>query len=305
MSRARASVAVGVFALSLLWTLLTPWCTSDGATAADYVEAARAKAGRATEGAIVLVHPPWRDDAVRALRAAALFPPGTAITTALSPRQGEPLPPLLILRDAAAPPLPRALSRHVEEEEQRGGVRVARIQPDATGADARDLSDALSAAEVELQRADGTHRCAWSPLARRHLCEGLPEWVHVGVEELPVGGRSERCTWAHPVTDAVLVVRFPRARLLGTLELELALTDGAADNAALAPVRAELLVDGVAAASLEKAPGRRGFVSTTVNTGSTSGAPQGARDGSVELRLSTPNDGQRHTCFRLTTRPAP
>lgn len=306
MSRGRAGLVVAFFALSLLWTLLTPWCTSDGASAADYVEAARAAAARAPDGALVLVHPPWRDDAVRALRAASVFPPGTAITTALSPRHGEPLPALLVLRDSAAPPLPRALRRHVLEEERQGAVRAAVLQATRDGTTSRDLSDGLAAAEVEVAiaanvelKGDGSsQRCAWSPLAQRHLCEGLPEWVHVGVENLPVGGRTERCTWAHPVTGAVLTVRFPHARLLGSLELELALTDGAADNAALAPVRAELLVDGTPAASLDTRPGQRGFVRTSVTTG----AP---RDASVELRLTTPNDGQRHTCFRLTTRSTP
>ena len=298
MSRGRAGLVVAFFALSLLWTLLTPWCTSDGASAADYVEAARAAAARAPDGALVLVHPPWRDDAVRALRAASVFPPGTAITTALSPRHGEPLPALLVLRDSAAPPLPRALRRHIDAEERHGAVRVAALQPVAEDDTRRDLSDWLAQAEVSVKREGSTQSCAWSPLAQRHLCEGMPEWVHVGVENLPVGGRTERCTWAHPVTGAALTVRFPHVRLLGALELELALTDGAADNAALAPVRAELLVDGTPAASLDTRPGQRGFVRTAVTTG----AP---RDASVELRFTTPNDGQRHTCFRLTTGSTP
>lgn len=302
MTRGRALAVLALFGASLLMTLTMPWCTSDTASAQDFVEAARTVAERAPSGAVVLVHPPWRDDAVAAVRAASIFAEGVLVTSALSPRHGEPLPPLVILRDDGASPLPRALRRQVEDETDVGAVRIGIVTGDvaprgAPGA-ARDLSDGLASAEVEVERADSAVRCSWSPLARRQRCEGMPEWVHVGVEELPIGGRTERCTWAHPITDATLVVRFPQARLLGELDLELALTDGAADNTALAPVRAQLLVDGAPALDLEKPAGKRGFARASALTG-------GARDAAVELRLTTPNDGQRHTCFRLTTRAAP
>ena len=298
MTRGRAALVVAAFAASLVWVLATPWCTRDGASADDFVRAARTAMRDVPPGAIVLVHPPWRDDAVAAIRQAALLPAQVAVTTALAPRHGEPLPPLLLLVDDAAPPLPRALRGRLVRERDVGPIHLAEIDERPGNAGARDLSDALAAAEVELERGTDTVHCAWSALEQRHVCPGLPEWVHVGVEELPVGGRAQRCTWAHPVTGATLVVRFAAARLLGALALELALTDGAADNATLAPVHAALLVNGAPLLDLDKPPGKRGFVRDVTTTG----APN---DAQVELRLTTQNDRQRHTCLRLTTRAAP
>lgn len=298
MSRARAAVVLAAFVASLAWVVVTPWCTRDGATTEEYVAAARTLGDDLPAGGIVLVHPPWRDDAVAAIRAANIGPPSSAVTTALSPRHGDPLPPLVALVDDAAPPLPRALRARRTSERVLGAVRVVSFEAAATERAARDLSDALAFAEVSVERADATVRCAWSPMARRHVCPDLPEWMHVGVEELRIGGRPQRCTWAHPMNDAVVVVRFPSLHLTGALTLELALTDGAADNAGLAPVRAAVLVDERAVLELEKPPGSRGFVRATSPTGAT-------RDAAVEIRVTTPSDGQRHACFRLTSGAAP
>ncbi|MBI1948271.1 MAG: hypothetical protein HYS27_21465 [Deltaproteobacteria bacterium] len=302
MSRGRAALVLAAFVASLAWVALTPWCTRDRASADDFVAAARAAAiAEIPPGSLVLVHPPWRDDAVAAVRAAGVVADPAAVTSAFAPRHGEPWPPLVVLADADASPLPRALRARLEDERRVGSVAVARTAPGvplgAGDAGTRDLSDGLAAAEVEVVRGAAVTRCSWSPVERRHRCPGMPEWVHVGVEELPVNGRAQRCTWAHPITDATLVVRFPAVPLQGALTLELALTDGAADNAALAPVRAALLVDGAPALELLQRPGRRGFTRGT--------AAAGARDAQVELRLTTPNDGQRHTCFRLTTGAGP
>lgn len=298
MSRAHAAVLVAAFFASLAWVALTPWCTRDRASADDFVQAARAAAPDLPLGGVLLVHPPWRDDAVAAVRAAGVMPDGALVTTAFAPRHGEPWPPLLVLADGGAPPLPRALRQRLDDDRRVGSVLVGRVAPALGAGTAHDLSEALAFAEVEVVRGDAVLRCAWSAIEARHTCPGMPEWVHVGVEQLPVGGRAQRCTWAHPITDATLVVRFPRARLLGALTLELALTDGAADNATLALVKAALLIDGAPALDLDKPPGRRGFVRGEARTG-------GARDATVELRLTTPSDGQRHACFRLTSEAAP
>ena len=298
MTRGRAALVVATFAASLVWVLATPWCTRDRASAEEFVSAARTVMSDLPPGVIVLVHPPWRDDAVAAIRRAAIFPAQVAVTTALSPRHGEALPPLVLLVDDAAPPLPRALRSRLVRQRDVGPVHVAEIDERPDSATARDLSDVLASAEVEVERGGETVHCAWSAGAQRHECPGLPAWVHVGVEALPVGGRTERCTWAHPVTGATVVVRFAATRLLGALTLELALTDGAADNATLAPVHAALLVDGAPVLDLDKPPGRRGFVREATSTGT-------ANDAQVELRITTPSDGQRHTCFRLITQAAP
>src|SRR5207302_9046514 len=97
----------------------------------------------------------------------------------------------------------------------------------------RDLSDEIARANVEVQFAStgdaAAHvvACPWNPMRARHECAGLPEWMHVGVETLPVGGKNVRCTWSHPTTHGALHVRFASAPLSSTPALDLGLTDGA------------------------------------------------------------------------------
>ncbi|HEY4223049.1 MAG TPA: hypothetical protein VGO62_16945, partial [Myxococcota bacterium] len=122
--------------------------------------------------------------------------------------------------------------------------------------------------------------------------EGLPEWMHVGVERLPVAGNTVLCTWAHPRDNAALVVDFD-VDLGPTLTLDLALTDGAADNKTAALVHALVTVDGKRAIDLDRTPGHRGFASKS--------APVVPGRHNVTLAITTPSDGQRHTCFRLVS----
>lgn len=309
MTRGKAAAVLAAFAASFVVVLATPWCTRDRVQEpAVFVDAVRAAtaAGLVKAGDVVLVHPPWRDDVVAALRAAAarstgVLPERARATTAFAPRHGEPLPPLVVVTDDGLP-LPRSLRRRVDDEQalRHGQVQVFRVE-DARGdggADARDLALALSDAHVEVRPPGGAAPvvCAWNALQQRHSCPGLPEWMYVGVQELPVGGARTRCVWAHPIGGGVVSVRWPRPLLLDELRLELALTDGAADNARASAVDAELLVDDSSLAHLTKSPGRRGFSSVLVPVG-----PAARSAAALELRITTANDGQRHTCFRLTT----
>jgi hypothetical protein len=121
--------------------------------------------------------------------------------------------------------------------------------------------------------------------------------MHVGVERLPVDGKTVSCAWAHPMTGAELRIRFDRAPLRGPVKLGLALTDGAADNARASPVRADILIDGERKGSAETKPGRRGFVETTVSPSPASASTAS----SLEIVVTAADDGQRHTCFTVTT----
>ncbi len=337
---AGAAAVVALFALSVAMVVAVPWCERDRVPDPGvWKEALAHDVGALRPHDLVLVHPPWRDDVVKALRGVPGLPPGVVITDALAPRHGDPLAPLVVVREAGGPPLPRALRGLVEERTrfEEGGVEIIRLAASASDDEVgvRDLSDDIAQAHVEVRMEPrpppgpallppapaagpppstapgglgGIKRgrsppsligCPWDALQGRHVCPGLPAWMHVGVEQLPIDGKRVACTWAHPITGGAVVVDFPHAHLLAHLKLELALTDGAADNTTAAPVSAALAVDGVPVATLDKPPGRRGFVSRTV---AVDGAP---RDGSVELRITTPHDGQRHTCFRLTTSEAP
>jgi hypothetical protein len=149
-----------------------------------------------------------------------------------------------------------------------------------------------------LRAADGLSEgigCPWSAVAQRHECTGMPAWLHVGVESLPVGGKVVRCAWAHPKTGKVLVIRFERVRLLDELVVSLGLTDGAAANPRGAPVIAVLRVDGVERARVTKVALSRGFIAQRIDIAD---AP---REAHVEIELTTADDGQRHACFQLDT----
>ena len=87
----RAAFVVFAFALSLVAVVITPWCTRDRVHEPSmWVEAVRNCAAEASapgcamlaRGDVVLVHPPWREDVARALRASGAVPAGALVTTA-------------------------------------------------------------------------------------------------------------------------------------------------------------------------------------------------------------------------------
>jgi hypothetical protein len=284
-----AAATFALFVAAVVVTIAQPLLARDRA-AARFVDALSAARAQLQPGDTVLVHPPWRDDVVAALRAAGVVPASTPITEAFAPRHGDTLPPLVLVADDGWT-LPAVLAdAHPQELAQRDGVVVFRV-----GETERPAVDAapLQRAAVHVETADGTRvDCPWNPARRRHVCTGLPEWMTVGDDTLVVGERRERCTWAHPTTNGVVVVDFgvvPTSR--AGWRLSLALTDQAADNPNGAPVTATLVVDDDSADVTVQHD--RGFHDVVVVGG---GASPRAR---VAVRLTTPNDGQRHTCFRL------
>lgn len=286
----RHALVVGAFAASLLAVLLVPLCSRDRvADVEPWVAAVRGERGA------IVVHPPWRDDVARAMRAA-----GHHATVAFAPRHGDAVPPIVVVTDGSAP-LPDALAARIEAHEARGALTLLRVRASGGGAGGgRSLLDGLRDARVELRTDDDVIACPWDPVAERHMCTGQPEWQHVAMTELPVGGRKVKCAWVHPKTDATLSVRWQHARVDGgALDLSLALSDGAADNTSGAPVTAALFIDGVEAASVTKRAGQRGFTKNSAKLSA------GAGEHDVEVRVTTPNDGQRHACILLETRGAP
>lgn len=290
----RASLVLA-FALSVLAVLVVPWCTRDRAAEPSRWLAIVRSSALLQPGDVVLVHPPWREDVAHALRSSGAL--GLALaTTALSPRHGDDVPAVLVISDGSAP-LPRALRARVQESEQRDGFEIARLAASRSASGARSLLDGLARARVELvalaNKADVV-ACPWDTARERHECAGMPEWLHVGVEQLQVDGETVRCAWAHPMTDKLLVIRFARERLQDTLLLSLALSDGAAQNYAAAPVTAVLRIDGSERARLTRPAGARGFASQSV-------AVPAGHDLDIELTITTSDDAQRHTCFKLET----
>lgn len=304
MARVAALAAFAAFASSLLAVLVTPWCTRDRVKdPTAWVDAVAQSGGLIRAGDVVLVHPPWRDDIADALHATGALPRGARATVALSPRHGEALPPVVVVTDGSAP-LPVVLAELLDGDDRdhgavfaRGGVSLTRLRARSGSSQARSILDALRGARVELRLDAGESDvipCPWDALAERHVCVDQPEWQYVGMTDLPVGGKRVPCAWVHPKTGATLSVRFDDVHIGASeraLVLSLGLSDGAADNRSGAPVDAVLLVDDREAKRVSKRSGARGFVTAT--------APISAGVHDVEVRVTTPNDGQRHACIQL------
>jgi hypothetical protein len=284
-----AAATIGVFACALLVTVAQPLLARD-APVDRFVAALQASRALVRPGDTVLVHPPWRDDVVAVVRSAETVTATTSVTEAFSPRHGEPLPSLVVVADAGWT-LPAVLvAAQPREVGAHDGIVVFRI--DGGAAAAANGAD-VARASVHVQTAAGVRvGCPWDATRRRHVCTGLPGWMTVGEETLVIRGRRERCIWAHPTTDGAVIVDF------GSLpttpagwRLSLALSDQAAANPAGAAVTATLAVDEAqAAVTVQHDPGFRDVVVARNVAGAT------AR---VVVRVTTPDDGQRHTCFRL------
>jgi hypothetical protein len=287
-SRVVTALVVGAFVIAVAVTVVQPFLQRDVAASA-FTRALAARASLVQRGDTVLVHPPWRDDVVTALRASALVPASVTITEVIAPRHGDPLPSLVVVADEGWP-LPRNLAARVPADASAvEGVRVFRIGGASSSSSTSGLDDGR--ARVHVETAAGTRiECPWLPARRRHVCNGLPEWMTVGDDTLLVQGRRERCTWAHPITGGVVVVDYGVVDVPPTgLTLSAALTDAAADNPAGAAVTVSALLDDDERSVTVQH--ERGFQDVHV------AAP--AVRGRLQVRVTTANDGQRHTCYRL------
>ncbi len=327
MRRETAAVVLCSYAAVFALTLAQPFCADDDAPVDAYVGAVSGHLDLIHAGDIVLVHPPWRDDVVQALRALPL-PAGVTVTEAFAPvAQKDPgggeWPAIVLVADPQWP-LPAALRRRAADHLRALALTTSHDSAH-DAADAADDDDVtifrlaaapqprlldVRAATVTVREPGGVDvACPWSPVRRRHVCAGLPEWMTVGEDTLRIGGTPEPCTWAHPKTGAVVVIDFGSVDMGGVdmggvdiggvdssgLRLSLALSDGAADNPTGAAVTARLVVgDRQGAVTVQR---ERGFHS--VDVGAEVVASRGARRLPVRVEITTDNDGQRHTCFRL------
>jgi uncharacterized membrane protein YgcG len=136
-------VAVVVFVVAVVITVVQPLLARD-VDAARFVAALAAERALVQPGDTVLVHPPWRDDVVTALRAAAVVPAATRVTEALAPRHGEPLPPLVVVADDGWPlPAVLARARPAAPPVVVDGVRVFRL-PGGSGSASSSSSSSSS-----------------------------------------------------------------------------------------------------------------------------------------------------------------
>ena len=175
-------------------------------------------------------------------------------------------------------------------QERFGKLRVYRI-PRASTAPVYDFTSRLGDARVELQWS-GRPAETCTATGARHDCtqQGKLPWRYVGEHEVLAGGRSQRCTWAHPTTGAALRIHYPAATLGQRLRFGHGLSDGVAGRTG-APVTVEVLVgtERVGTFTRTAAPGwSREELSTSAYAGRTE---------PVSFVVSTPDDGSRHFCF--------
>jgi len=295
--RPRDVAVIVAFGVALIATVVSPWWGRDRLGAADVGGGARGLLpGLVQPGDTVLVHPPWRDDVVAALRApgALPLPAGVVVTEAFTRRHGDPWPSLVVVAEGVHPWPASLENRRVAlgvDVTERAGLRVFRLPGDVAPRDVVDVGRAT----VRVERGDGSVvACPWDTERRRHVCRGLGPWMTVGAETMQIAGQKAGCTWSHPITGGRLVVDYGRVDLASAVAFEAALSDVAADNTQGAPVTFTVRVDDVARTlTVHRA---RGFARLDLPATGTA---------HVVVEVATSHDGQRHACHRFNTGGAP
>lgn len=149
--------------------------------------------------------------------------------------------------------------------------------------DIDDVAVSLHGANIDLQCNQARGAGGWA-------CPGRPQWNHVGPESLRVEGSSWPCVWAHPIADHQLIIDLGRQPLGDVIELEAALSDGAASTRGGASVQITLDVEGVGGRTLRRT-NAGGIAKLEMPT------PGG--EGSVRLTLHTGRDARRHLGINL------
>lgn len=302
---------VVVCAVALAVTVFLPWWGRDRAAAAEVVLAIEAHRALVQPGDVVLIHPPWRDDVVTEARRRVTLPRGALLTETFTRRHGDPWPAMVVVAEGVHPWPASLEARRVDSGAAivvDGDVRFFRL-PAAPGtrkppeppttttttptAPTIPTAPSVTPTAVHVRDASGTRtECPWDARLRRHVCVGLASWMTVGSDTLVIGGRREACTWSHPISGGELVVDFGLVDVARGLRLQAALSNAAADNPDGAAVAYTLIVDDVASGSPLVVHHRRGFEQAFL--------PPRPGQATVRLVVTTTNDGQRHTCFRLT-----
>jgi hypothetical protein len=292
-----SALALAALVVGLCVSVLQPLLSGDSVDDPKaWVAALASVRDEVKSGDTVLVHPPWRDDAVDALEASGEVPAGVRITHALALRHGQAPGRVLWIADPSAP-TPRARRDALRRGETReaAGLELTWLAAAKRRAGKSDLGARIAEATVRVEKTSGeTVECRWNTAKQRHSCPGLPGWVHVGPDNIQVAGNAASCVWNHPTTKGKVITRFEPVALGKSLIFEHALSDTAAQNKGGKPVTAVVRVDGQQVGKAVRS-NARGF------TKSSFGVPGGAKTGTVEIEVTTPNDGARHYCWRLQT----
>jgi hypothetical protein len=135
--RVQHAVVVLAFVVAIAITIVLPVVATD-APRESFVGAFRAASSLVRSGDVVLIHPPWREDAAASVQEILSLQDAVEktlqVTVALSPRRQDPLPSLLVIADPRWP-LPAVLQRRAPREVVWfQDVVVFRIDHDQKGA---------------------------------------------------------------------------------------------------------------------------------------------------------------------------
>ena len=282
LPRALAIVLVLGFATVAILSFVHPFIVNKKPIKVSAYQKALSQSG-ATKDTTILVQPSSRDDVVRALTREH-----KNVRLALSLRyQEKPRTQVIVLNDKRSP-LSKTLKSLVKNKKRVGEVDVLTL-------DVSNITPTLDAdiarAKVEVVRKDkSVVKCRFNTAKQKHICPGLPEWMHVGTRELESGGKTKVCLWAHPISEGIVRVRFAPTTLGESLKLTHGLKTRVARNGS--PVDAEIFVD---EQSIGKATcaARPGFQSKTMRL------KKSEKERRVKVEIKTKNDGARHYCFSV------
>jgi hypothetical protein len=297
-NRRRSGILLGALAVLWAFELFHPLACVDGVDDPEaFAQAARAAASDMKQGDLLVVHPPWRDDAVASVNALqGVLPPGVKAELVLPKHAGK-KGRVVVIEDAAWA-WPKALRRLVPVVDSRkvAGLKVHVLRgPEDDAKRSRSLVDEIHRAQVVVRKADGTEtKCHWDAGKNRHRCPGHFDWMYVGPHRQHSGGQAKDCLWAHPISGGSVIVTFAPQAFSGPLTFSHAVSDQAAANPKGVPVTAVIRVDGQEKNRVVRT-NRAGFVEKNIE------APAG-KAVTVQVEIQTVDDGSRHYCFGLEDR---
>jgi hypothetical protein len=295
VKKRRAQVFLGglivLFGLEIFMPLM---CADRVVDARAFANAALAVAPELQRGDALLIHPPWRHDALDAIdEVAAKLPHGIKPTLVL-PKGAGTRGRVVVLEDPAWP-WPQTLKRLESLIVPRNaeGIRTHLLGPGAQKRPSEGpLSDAIHLAQVQVEKSDGqVVKCQWDASQNRHVCPGLQGWMYVGPHTQHSGGQSRPCLWAHPISGGKVKVAFAPRQYSGPLSFFHAVSDQAAQNRDGAEVTSTIHVDGEEVIRAVRT-NRAGFATQRIPMPTQKAV-------SVEVEITTPHDGSRHYCFDL------
>jgi hypothetical protein len=230
----------------------------------------------AAPGDAVVVTPAWNFDALRhfdGLAAVAGTDAGAALRAGFT-RVWVATPPW-----APPPALPSRGS--LRERRRVDGFTIDLVTGEAP-ASARHFDRARAWVQT------GSLRTACARDGERLRC-GSRDWQWVGPQVVSVHGAPQPCTWAHPISGAILAIEVPAVPLRGRLILRTFLADSAAARRE-GSVDVDLFAAGNPVARVEH-PFTERALSRAIPV------PTGIADLRLEIRAA--DDGRAHFCFDL------